>query len=78
MSCKFWYVFLPVFKVKIRLQNTQPLVTDGVSHYTAFHLHFTAGISFFMQFFILLNSFCFLLLQDGNKECLSDVDDLGN
>ena len=35
MSCKFWYVFLPVFKVKIRLQNTQPLVTDGASHYTA-------------------------------------------
>ena len=88
MSCKLWYVFLPVLKVKIRLQNTQPLVTDGVSHctafhcislhFTAFHLHFSAGISFFMQFFILLNSFCFLPLQDGDKERLSDVDDLGN
>ena len=56
-----------------KIQCTQPLVTDGVSH-----LNFTACISFCHAVFHFVELICFLPLQDGNKECLSDVDDLGN
>ena len=61
--------------MKVRLQkfNTQPLVTDGVSH-----LNFATCISFFAFFFHFVELICFVPLQDGNKECLPDVDDLGN
>ena len=83
MSCKlifgmYFYLYLK-WKLGYRIHNLWWLMVSAITlHFTAFHLHFTAGIYFFMQFFILLNSFCFLPLQDGNKECLSDVDDLGN
>ena len=63
------------FQVKVRSQklNTQPLVTDVVSH-----LNFTTCISFFALFFHFVELICLVPFQDGNKECLSDVDDLGN
>ena len=76
--CKNGYVlflynnrFKERFKVKVRLQifNTQPLVTDVIRHlnflFCAFFFHFVELI-------------CFVPFQDGNKEILSDVDDLGN
>ena len=38
------------------------------------HLHFLF-CAFFFHFVELI---CLVPFQDGNKECLSDVDDLGN
>ena len=60
--------------MKVRLQkcNTQPLVTDGVSH-----LNFATYISFFAFFFILLNSFVLFLSRMAIKNACQMLMILG-
>ena len=59
-------------KVTQQKFNTQPLVTDGVSH-----LNFATCISFFAFFFILLNSFVLFLSRMAIKNACQMLMILG-